>query len=248
MNNDLDAYLRGPEPLADDSYTTLQRQALAEVLTLSSEVVRPLEAQIQSEYDATSERAQKQYDEDKAGVEQDLHRRSTQIREEYDARVEDIQAEYEGQLNEIKADARHRRKKVKQSAVDLEQKTEKEHQEQVMVTEFVAEGAVTKHKQKQAEARSTSSSARRHLDALREQAESLLQLYRQPRAGGSAASAPTDAEDQDAPDTYGVCQALVEERLEALRRLGTAQLFIGVRPVLLGAAFVVVVLMLVGVL
>jgi len=248
MNSDLEAYLHDPEPLADDSYTALQHQALGELLRLSSDVVSPLESQIETEHKATQEQTQQQFNQDKDKVEEDLQSKSERLRAEYDARVEDIQAEYEGQLSTTKIEAQHKRKKVSQSAAELEQKAEKQCQEQVMVGEFVAEGAVTRHKQKQAEARATSDSARKYLDGLSQQAERLLHLYRQPALASSETVQPAKATDQDSRETYGACQKLVEQRLEALRRLGTAQLFVGARPVLLGAALVVVILMLLGIL
>lgn len=248
MNSDLEAYLHSPEPLADDSYTALQHQALGELLRLSSDVVAPLESQIETEHEATREQTQQQFDQDKGEIEEDLQIKSEQFRADYGARTEDLQAEYEGQLSATKIETQHRRKKIGQSAAELEQKAEKEYQEQVMVGEFVAEGAVTRHKQKQAEARATSDSARKYLDTLSEQAERLLHLYRQSNLASTETAQPTKVTDQDSRETYGACQRLTEQRLEALRRLGTAQLFVGARPVLLGAALVVVILMLLGIL
>jgi len=50
MSNELETYLRDPEPIEDGQYTTLQHRALDEVLRLSSKAVDPLESQVESEY------------------------------------------------------------------------------------------------------------------------------------------------------------------------------------------------------
>jgi len=248
MNSDLEAYLHDPEPLADDSYTALQHQALGEILRLSSEVVAPLETQIEAEHEATRDKTQQQFDTDRHEIEEELQSQSEQFRAEHDARVEDVRAEYEGQLSAIKIDAQHKRKKLNQSAAEMEEKAEKNSQELVMVADFVAEGAVTKHKQKNAEAKSARDSGQQYLDGLALQAKKLLHLYRQANAASGETAPLQEAADQDRPEAYAAYQSLTEQRLEALRRLGTAQLFVGARPVLLGAAVIVVILMSVGIL
>ncbi|MHC4519250.1 MAG: hypothetical protein ACYTAS_11720, partial [Planctomycetota bacterium] len=248
MNKDLEAYLQDPEPVPDASYTSLQRQALAEVLHLSSDVVGPLESQIESEYEATRKRVQEQFDSEKHRIEQNEQAQSEKFRNERDARVEDIQAEYEGQLSAIKVDTQRKRKKINQSAVELEQKAEKERQEQIMVAEFVAEGAVTKHKQKQLEAKAAGDDARRYLDSISEQAGRLLTLYRQSGAAKAAEAEAPSVRDQATEERYESCQALLEQRLEALKNLRTSQLFVGARPVLLAGGLTAIVLTFLGVL
>ncbi len=54
----LQAYLQGPEPLPNGDHTSLQRQAMDEVLHLSSAVVQPLESQIESDYRTAGQQAQ----------------------------------------------------------------------------------------------------------------------------------------------------------------------------------------------
>jgi len=242
MNDDLQAYLRDPDPLADDSYTALQRRALAELLRLSSDVVDPLEAQIASKHDATKAAVQQQYDQDKQQIDEEFQGNAAQLRANYDTRVEDIRAECDGQINATKTDAQNKRKKIHQTATELAEKAEKACQEKVMVADFVGEGAVTKHKQKQAEARTTRDSAGQYLDGLALQAQRLLHLYRQPDL---TAEEPELSESQG--ESYSTCRQLVEQRLETLGRLRTAQLFVGGRPVLLAIALLIVLLIVLGI-
>ncbi len=243
MNNDLEAYLRGPEPMIDDSYTALQRQALGEMLHLSAEIVDPLVGQVESEYQTTRDEIQRRFDEDTADVEQELKGKSEQLRTEHGSRTEDIQAEYEGQLSAIKVEAQHKRKKVIQTAAELEQKAEKQCQELVMVTDFVGEGAVTKRKQKQVEAKAAYENAQQYLANLAAQADQLLRLYRHAHLKAGKPTEFDHAAEAETPDakTYAACQKRTEQQLEALQRLRTAQLFIGARPIVLGTALIVVI-------
>ena len=248
MNDDLEAYLRGPEPLIDDSYTALQRQALGEMLHLSAEVVDPLVEQIESAYRSTRDEIQQRFDEDTGAVKQELEGKSEQLRAEHESRIEDILAEYEGQLSTIKVEAQHKRKRIIQTAAELEQKAEKQCQELVMVTDFVSEGAVTKRKQKLVEARAAHESTRQYLANLAAQADQLLRLYRHAHLTTDQTTEPDDAPNEDAPAAYAECQKTAEEQLQTLQQLRTAQLFIGTRPIVLAAATVVVIVTILGIL
>ncbi len=241
MNADLEAYLRSPAP-GNDTYTDLQRQALAEAIHLSAEVVEPVESQIESDYEVARSRAQDRYDSDKGSVELHQQTRSKEIQDHYDARVEELRADFEKRLSEIKVEIQHRRKRVNQTAVELEQKAEKDFQDRVMVAEFVAEGAVARSEQRRQEAESTVTNARLYLDGLSEQAAGLLRLYRQRdiRAGEPAPPPPGG--------DYPSQQALAERHLVALRRLWAAQIFVGARPVLLAAGVAGVVLVVLAIL
>ncbi len=242
MTLDLEAYLRGSVPPAGENYTDLQRLALAEAIQLSAEVVDPIEAQVESEYEIARNRAQDRYDAEKGSVE--LHRRTQtkEIKDRYDDRVDEIRTDYEKQLSDIKIDIQHRRKRVNQTAVDLEQKAEKEYRDAVMVAEFVAEGGVAKGKQRRQETESTVENARLHLDNLEAQAGKLLQLYRQRSIEADQAA------DESQTNDYPSQQALAEQHLAALKQLWSAQIFVGTRPALLAAGVVGMILILLSLL
>jgi len=108
----------------------------------------------------------------------------------------------------------------------------------------VAEGAVTRYKQKQVETKTAHDSAQQYLEGLSMQATRFLHRYRQPEVAAQEVAPVFEAADQP----YAACQTLVEQHLEALGHLRIAQLFVGAHRVLLGAALVAVVLMLVGIL
>jgi ABC-type multidrug transport system fused ATPase/permease subunit len=241
MNDHLRAYLHDPEPLNDGDHTSLYRQAMNEVLKLSSARVQPLESQIESDYQTAKQRAQERFTADKGRVEVDLRTQSQKFRHRHDTRTETIRADYEQQLSTIKVDAHHGHNRINQKAAELNSAAEKEHQDQVMVAEYVAEGAVARIQQERIEAQSAAQDARRHLEALGVQADRLLRLYRQsvPTQGEKAESGTTTYEHP--AEAYRSQQALAEQHLTALRQLFTAQLFAGVRPLLfagglLGAA------------
>ena len=232
MNDRLQAYLHDPEPLNDGDHTSLYRQAMNEVLKLSSARVQPLESQIESDYQTAKQQAQQRFTADKGRVEVDLRTQSQEFRHRHDTRTETIRADYEQQLSTIKVDAHHGHNRVNQKAVELNSAAEKEYQDQVMVAEYVAEGAVARIQQERIEAQSAAQNARRHLEALGVQADRLLRLYRQrvPSQGEKAESGTTAYEHP--AEAYRSQQTLAEQHLTALRQLFTAQLFAGVRPLL----------------
>jgi hypothetical protein len=238
MSDDLEAYVRSPGPLPDEDYTNLAHRALDEVLKLSPEVVQPLEARIESDYQVARTEAKERFEREKTKIEREFQAESEQIRTRYDAQTEDIRADHEDHLSTVKLEAQRKRNKVNQKAAELERQAEKEHQDQVMVADFVAEGAVTKAKQKRLEAQSTVETARRYLDDLGAQADELLGLYRHPLRAAETADHTTY---ENPTETCRTQQALAEKHLETLRNMQTAQLFVGVRPVLLTGGIVGVV-------
>ncbi len=232
MNTHLQAYLPGPEPLQNNDHTSLQRQAMGEVLRLSPAVLRPLESQIASDYQVAVQRAQERLAADKSKIEAALQAGSQEIQRQYDARREATRADYEARLSTIKVDAQHAHNRVNQKATELKSKAEKEYQDQVMVVEYVAEGATTKVQQGRMTAQAVVQAARQYLDALGMQADELLRLYRQSVPPlGERAQPDTDVGPSPA-EVYRSQQALAELHLKTLRRLFAAQLFVGIYPLL----------------
>ncbi|RPJ38512.1 MAG: hypothetical protein EHM35_04370 [Planctomycetaceae bacterium] len=232
MNTHLQAYLPGPEPLQNNDHTSLQRQAMGEVLRLSPAVLRPLESQIASDYQVAVQRAQDRLAADKSKIDAALQAGSQEIQRQYDARREATRADYEARLSTIKVDAQHGHNRVNQKATELKSKAEKEYQDQVMVVEYVAEGATTKVQQGRMTAQAAVQAARQYLDALGMQADELLRLYRQSVPPlGERAQPDTDVGPSPA-EVYRSQQALAELHLETLGRLFTARLFVGVYPLL----------------
>ncbi len=244
--------------MRDGGHTSLQRQAMDEVLHLSSAVVQPLESQIESDYRTAKQQAQERLTGDKSRIEAAFQTQSRETQQRYDARREAIRTDYEAQLSTTKVNAHHGHNRINQKAVELKTAAEKKYQEQVMVADFVTEGAATRVRQERVKAQATVQAARQHLDALRGQAEQLLRLYRQPvPPSGEEAKSYTDVgrhppeagrQQQDGapigetgPGEAQTQQALAEQHLKTLRRLFSAQLFAGIRPLLfagglLGAA------------
>jgi S-DNA-T family DNA segregation ATPase FtsK/SpoIIIE len=274
MNTHLQTHLQGPEPLADSDHTSLQRQALDEVLRLSAAVVQPLESQIESDYRTAKQQAQERLTADRGTMEANFQAQSREARQRYDARREAIRTDYETQLSAIKVDTHHGHNRINQKAAELKDAAEKQYQDQVMVTDFVAEGAVTRVRQERLEAQATVQAARQHLDSLRVQAEQLRRRYRQPvPSWEEGATSPTDVHRPPAEDgrppaeapvptelREGVSQpkretsrwenqqARAEQHLKALGRLSTAQLFAGVHPLLFAGGLLGAVATLLGIL
>ncbi len=233
MNQDLETYLRDPVYENNGDYTSLLRQAMDEVLRLSASAVEPLESEIESEYQRARTEAQDRFDRDKEKIERQLRLDTQAIREEYDTLVKETEAEYEGRLSMLKVEIQQRRKRVMQTAADLESKAEKEKQDQLLVAEFVAEGAATKRQQKSFEARTIAEETRRRLDTLDAQATLLVRQYRCRNLPASGQTGPSMNTGQSAAEILRSEQNRAEQLLDKLRRLRVAQLFVGARPVFL---------------
>jgi S-DNA-T family DNA segregation ATPase FtsK/SpoIIIE len=232
MNAHVQSYLRGPEPSSDGDHTSLMRQAMGETLRLASTVVQPLESEIESDYRITKQQAQERFARDKSKLEAELQARSREIQQQHDTRIEAIHAGYDEQLSAIKIEAHRGHSQTSQKAAELKDKAQKEHQEQLMVADYVAEGAVARVQQGRAETQTWVRNAEAHLDALAAVADRLLQVYRQ-SAPARGEKAESDAEPSGNPaEAYRLQQALAEQRLEALGRLFTARLFVGGYPLL----------------
>jgi S-DNA-T family DNA segregation ATPase FtsK/SpoIIIE len=233
MNTQLQAYLPGPEPLQNNDHTSLQRQALGEVLRLSSAVLQPVESQIASDYHGAVQQAKERLAEDKSRIEAALKIGTQEIQGRYDVRREAIRADYETQIGALKVDAQQGHNRVNQKAAERKDKAEKECQDQVLVAEFVAEGATTKAQQGRIAAQAAVQAARLYLDNLGMQANGLLRLYRQSVPPPGERAQPDLDTGRSPAEIHRAQQALAEQHLNALGRLFTARLFVGIYPLLL---------------
>ena len=233
MSHDLETYLQDPGPQNNGDYTGLLRQAMDEVLRLSAATVEPLESQIESEYQQARRGAQERFDRDKDRIERELRLKSREIQQQYETRVQEAESEYESRLSALKVEIQQKRKRVMQSATDLETKAEKEKQDQLLVAEFVAEGAATRRQQRSFEAKANAEEMRRQLDDLDAQAAELIRQYRCRDLTPGDRTGPGTDNDQSPAETLRSQRALAEQHLARLRKLHLAQLFVGARPVLL---------------
>jgi len=233
MSQELETYLRDPAPENNGDYTSLLRRAMDEVLRLSASAVEPLESQIESQYQRARTDAQERFNRDKERTDRELRLNSQAIRDEYETLVKEAEAEYEGRLSALKVEIQQRRKRVMQTAAELESKAEKDKQDQLLVVEFVAEGAATKRQQKSFEAKTIAEETRRRLDDLDAQAKLLVRQYRCRDSSADERAGPSPSSDDGPAEILRSQQAEAERRLNRLRGLRVAQLFVGARPVFL---------------
>jgi len=233
MMNDLKTPVHDVGHRENGKYTNLLRQALAEVVQLSSSVVEPVESQIESEYAKARNDAQRRFDIDKERIERELRLKVQEVQRESQGQIKDAESEYEGRLSALKVEIQQRHKRVMQTVVELQGKAEKEKQDQLLEIEFVAEGAATKRQQKSFEAKASAEETRRRLDHLDAQANHLIRQYRCRNVTPDQNLGTDTGGNQNPAEVLRSQQALAEQRLGELRGLLSAQLFVGVRPVLL---------------
>jgi ABC-type multidrug transport system fused ATPase/permease subunit len=233
MMNDLKKPVHDNERRENGKYTTLLRQALAEVVQLSASAVEPVESQIEAEYAKARSDAQYRFDTDKDKIEREQRLKIQEVKQESEAQIKDAESEYDGRLSALKVEIQQRRKRVMQTATELESKAEKEKQDQLLEIEFVAEGAATRRKQKSFEAKANAEEAQRRLDELDAHAGRLVRQYRCRDVTPGQSPGAVAGDDRNPAETLRSQQALAEQHLNRLRGLLAAQLFVGARPVLL---------------
>jgi len=248
MTQNLETYLHDPAGKSNGDYTALLRQAMDEVLKLSAGAVEPVESQIESEYHKATTDAQERFDRDKDKIERELRLKSQEIRQQCESQIKDAESEYEGRLSALKVEIQQRRKRVMQTAAELEEQAQKEMQDQLLVAEFVAEGAATKRQQKGFEARTIAEEMRRRLDDLDAQANLLIRQYRYRGPAPGESPGPATDSGQKPAEICRSQQALAEQHLNRLRGIRTAQLFVGARPVLLAGGLLGAAAVLLGIL
>ena len=90
MNEELQTYLQGPEPVEGHGYPSFQRRALDEVLRLAASAVEPIEAKIESDYETARRRSQEQFERDKQRIESEFQTRRQEIQSRRDDQLEEI--------------------------------------------------------------------------------------------------------------------------------------------------------------
>ncbi len=245
MTEDLQAYLQDPGPPEDGSYTNLQRRALGEVLKLSTEIVHPLESEIEREFQARRSQIQQEFDSGREKIESRRKSRSAKLREQRDVGIEKVNAQYDERVRSIEADARQKLAEVERGAAQLQQKAQKQWQDQELAVDFVGEGAAERAKKKRLDAKNAVAQANRHIDDLAARANELLRLYRQnvPEDKGGQTSGVADADGAD----YRSRITIAQENLEKLGSLRSARLFVGATPVLLAIGLLLAVLVVVSI-
>lgn len=233
MSDTLQAYLQDPGPQTDGHYTGLLRRAMDEVLKLSAGAVEPLESQIESEYQEAGRNARERFERDKERTEREFRLCSQEFRKQHEAKIKDAEAEFEGRFSALKVDIQQRRKRIIQTATEMESAADKERRDQLLVADFVDEGAATRRQQKSFEAKAHAEEIRRRLDDLDAQANHLVQTYRCRDLTPAERIGPSEGGGQSPAEVCRSQQAQVEQHLERLRNLYAAQVFVGARPVLL---------------
>jgi len=235
MREDLKAYLQTPEHTTDDlDYAQLQRLALAEALHLSTAHVHPLMSRLKSDYETTQQEIEKRFDQDKHMVDACTRPQMEESEKQYRARVQNIEANHQRRLQQVVTELEQKREKVNSTVAAGEKKARNDFREKTMEIEFVAESAVENVKKQQRDQENHTRSLRTHLQGLLDRADELTRVYRQApwaRAEQSELGGP----DMDDPEhQLKTNQSRAEETLAAFENLSTAQVFVGMRPVLFG--------------
>ncbi|KPK75857.1 MAG: hypothetical protein AMJ79_09425 [Phycisphaerae bacterium SM23_30] len=230
MTDYLEEYLRDEAPSIDTDHQNLQRNALKEVLRLTTEAVRPAETQIESTYHDAREKAQTGYNRNRKKIELRFETQKEAAQQQHQDRIEKIQAEYESDIKALEADAKIKRHRVISDAESLEQDAQKNHEYEVMLAENVADAALKRCQQDRQDIEEAVPAAKSRLDTLREHADDALRLYRQPLPSWEEVEVSDVGETDDVIATFRKQHELARQHLDALYALKKPRLFIGIWP------------------
>ena len=230
MTDYLEEYLRAAAAPVSEEYRTLQRNALQEVITLSSEAVSPAVSQIESLYAKSQKIVKGQLEEAQKEIESGFQIRSEEIRQAYDKRLAEIQSVHEKELRNIERDAKNGRNAVISKAEGQLLEAKRKCEEDILLSETERDAVIQNcHRERQHIEKAVPAGHQR-LEEMSEQAEQILELYRHPILPIPESSS-ADLPAMENPNTVFRDQLKMSRKyLNSLRVLSIPRLFIGIRP------------------
>ena len=231
MSSDIEAYLKASQPMEDHDYMALQRAALAELIQLSAAVADPVEQAITSAHPQALAELTSRFETDKNETEAVFQSHSQQEKTRYREQVDLIEADFKKRMAAVNADAQRKRDHTIRAINDKEQALNKEHQDKLLVAEFVKDGSALKAKQQLKTAETAHQTDRQQLDNLSLRAEHLLRDYRQ-RIPDVTITPYDIAPDSNAREIFQTQRNAAQACVQKLEGLHSARVFMGWYPVI----------------
>ena len=238
MTDHLEEYLQDAAPVIEKDHRNLQRAALREVIKLSTEAVRPVQEQVESQHQAAIELVQARFAKAREKLDAGFQARKDTLEKSHQDRVEKIEAEYQIEMRALDDDADNKRSQLTSTAESRELRDSKHCEYETLLAGDIAEGAIAKHQQERQALKIAIPAAQRELEKLSKQADDALRRFRQPIPAEQQSEVDQAVDLQEKPHELRV---RVEQCLKTLRNLTIPRLFVGVAPyvcivVLSGAA------------
>jgi len=224
-------YVSDEPPAMGDNHIDLQNAALRELIKLSTESVHPVEAQIERRYLRAKKAAQDAFNQARDQIERQFNESTETIQQEYNQQVQQIQGVHHSDLDAINENTQSTRRRIHQDTDKVRGAAKKEHDNEIWLADTIAGETRKKlHKDFERFTRKEVPAAKKQLQSLQEQAEWLLQEYRQQ----PPLETVSDIEDPPAGENHAEALDRLNESaqqyLDRLESLSVPSLFAGGRP------------------
>jgi len=233
MTDYLQEYLREPFATIPDDHLDLQRMALAEVVKLSEQSVAPAAEQVEGRYKFAREKAETEYKKATETIESDFRSNNQQIQQKYQRKIDKIQHEYEAAVRKIQSQAKDKRDEIILTGDTQVNKAKLNCQYDILTAETVADAAVKQIKKERRENKDAIPVTKDHLQALVEQADSLLLRYRQTIKLNDEDLTIEGIETKEPGELFRKRLAEAKKHLKMMYNLKTPRFFAGSSPFLL---------------
>jgi DNA segregation ATPase FtsK/SpoIIIE, S-DNA-T family len=224
----------GPTPRvlkeAGPSPRDVQRDALRDLVALATESAAT-EAQIEQQFEASTEQARKEFEKAQWAVNQRYAGLQQSTTQQYETKVTEIKAYFRNAQEEAKEGLSQGRLKVDRDHEPVERKTRQQLDQAVWMAESVLEVAQNQVKEEAKKTAAIVQTNAESLDSIEQQALKLLKRYHQQPPPDDAAGKISPTSGQQEPDAEMAAQREEAERqLGVLRGLMLPGLFVGSWP------------------
>ena len=135
MTDYLEEYLQESAPPVSNEYQILQRNALQELIKLSSETAAPAISQIESLYSKAQKIVEGQFEETRKDIESRFQVRSEENRQENNKRLIEIETKYKAELKRAERDVKAGQNAIISKAEGQLQKVKRKCEEDILLAE-----------------------------------------------------------------------------------------------------------------
>ena len=234
MTDYLEEYLQESAPPVSNEYQILQRNALQELIKLSSETAAPAISQIESLYSKAQKIVEGQFEETRKDIESRFQVRSEENRQENNKRLIEIETKYKAELKRAERDVKAGQNAIISKAEGQLQKVKRKCEEDILLAETERDATIQNAHRERKHIEKAVPAGKERLEEMSERAKQYLELYRYPiRSFPNATSedAPDDLPPMENPNTV-FREQLKSSRiyLDSLGDLSLPRLFVGARP------------------
>ncbi|UCD30220.1 MAG: cell division protein FtsK [Planctomycetota bacterium] len=229
MQDHLQQYIHDRPLKHDGDHRDLQRAALREMIRLSAEAVKPAESQVEQRFGKAKQLAQEKFQDESGKIEQRFRELKDKSRQTYDEQVKQTQDLFASDSNTLETNTKTTRERIVGDSDTTLRNAKKVFDNDVWLAETVVT-ATKKELQKEFKRIQKKIPAdREQLESLQEQAQWLLQQYRQEITEEIPPVDEKSLATDDPKAAFDQQYASAEEYLDALENLTVPQLFIGIR-------------------